>query len=268
MKASTTMGKAFPSQNKIIDRGDVMATVDKMKISASDQNETLLYQTWQSVLSQPTIQQLDPSTAKLLDNIAQIGYQHADSKYEYRIDISRYLSRWSEKLQSMNAVPYEEDSYEALLDYTANSAKSFSSKSALHSVNALPTQLASSIYFRKKATVFASQSSYTKDKAGNFHAGSLEGRLMEYMKRTIPLSYAVSFAIFSSLSFIFGFYFYIGLHGGDYLIGPWTNLMLLVAAIGLAITVLVACSEWRRWQRGFQKEEQSQKASRQKKGKK
>lgn len=246
-----------------------MAVVNKIENLASDQDEALLYQAWQSILSQPTIQQLDPGAAELLDNIAQIGYKYADSKYEYKLDIYRHLSCWSEKFQSRSAIPYKEDSYEVLFNYTVNSAKSFLSESTLHSINTLSTHLVSPIFSRKKATVFAPQSGYTKDEVGNLQTESLEGRLLEYMKRTIPLSYAISFAIFLSLSFIFGFNFYIGLHGGSYLIGPWTNLMLLVAAVGLAITVLAACNEWRRWQRGLPKEEQDQKASKQaKKGRK
>ena len=71
-----------------------------------------------------------------------------------------------------------------------------------------------------------------------------------YMKRLIPGTYALFGAIFLALSVLFGFTFYLGWNGGTYLIGPWTNLMLLVAAVGLTATVLVACLEWRKWQDG------------------
>lgn len=82
----------------------------------------------------------------------------------------------------------------------------------------------------------------------NLVAKATEERERLYMKRLIPGSYALFGSIFLVLSLIFGFAFYLGWTGGTYLIGPWTNLMLLIAAIGLTVTVVVACFEWRKWQ--------------------
>ena len=207
-----------------------MTVVNKKRFVVADSDNDQYYQTWRSILVQPTMQQLNPNTAKLLDAIAQIGYQHANSKDAYKRDISRYFFLWGEKVQSMSSQPSKNEPQEVLSHYAVFTATS------------------------KKTTFFIPQSCYTKGKVLDLQAKSLERQFSKYMKRVIPLSYAISFAIFLSLSVIFGFTFYNGLHGGSYFIGLWTNLMLLIAAAGLTITVFAACSEWRRWHSGLYKE--------------
>lgn len=239
------------------------ATEEKFMVDISDR-DSQYYQTWQSVLLQPTMQQLNPDTAKLLDTVAQIGYQHADSKDAYKRDISRYFSLWGEKMQAVSVPPSKNEPKEKSLRYTATVtvSRSDTSKPILHianlcfsSTNTLPRATSSS----KKATVFMPQSCYTKGVARDLRAKSLERQSSKYMKRVIPLSYAILFTIFFSLSVVLGFIFYNGLHTGNYFIGPWTNLMLLIATVGLTITVFAACSEWRRWHSGFFKEKERRK---------
>lgn len=75
----------------------------------------------------------------------------------------------------------------------------------------------------------------------------------EYMRRLIPISYAMIGSLFLALSLLFAFSFYMGAHGGKFIIGPFTNLMLLIASIGLTATVIAAIVEWRKLQGGNKK---------------
>ena len=60
----------------------------------------------------------------------------------------------------------------------------------------------------------------------------------------IPLSYLIMAVVFATLTAVFTTTFYLGRHGGGFIIGPWTNLMLMVASIGMLVTVAVATAEW------------------------
>ncbi|MCI8423877.1 MAG: hypothetical protein HFF50_10205 [Lawsonibacter sp.] len=66
----------------------------------------------------------------------------------------------------------------------------------------------------------------------------------------IPIPYLLFGSVFLGLSLLFGGTFYRGSHGGKYLIGPWTNLLLLVASLGLLATAVAAWVEWRKLQHG------------------
>lgn len=224
-----------------------MATFHQEKILIGSQNTDQMYQIWCSVVTQPSIQQLDPDVAKLFDAVAQIGYQHADSKNAYKYDIFSYLSRWNEKIISLGKYLSNDGSYNVLHNDTADTIR-YDPSEILYISHILDTYDLSS---RKKQLSFHNNPAIFRDEASNLQTKSLERQFSRYMKRVIPLSYAITFSVFLSLSLIFSFTFYIGLKGGNYFIGPWTNLMLLIAATGMEITVFVACGEWRSWQRGF-----------------
>ena len=155
---------------------------------------------WGTIVTRPSIQRMSPESKQLVDNIAQIGYNHARSRIDYKKDLLQYTFRWTEEV-------------------------------------------------RLKPTGYALNPVYNADVIKILiRDASAERRECEYMKRLIPVSYVLLGAIFLSLSFIFGFTFYLGLHGRNYLIGPWTNLMLFVASVGLTTTVAVAIFEWRKLQ--------------------
>ena len=82
----------------------------------------------------------------------------------------------------------------------------------------------------------------------------VERRLSQttYNKRRhiIPFSYALAGGLSASLSILFAVILYLGIHGGVFLIDLWSNIMLLVASLGLTGTVLAAYIEWRRLANG------------------
>ena len=225
-----------------------MTTDKKIEVKTTCDYDSYV-QAWYNILNQPSIQELDPSITKLIDDIAKIGYDNANSKLTYTRNLSYYLSRWGQTMQLADLPLYQINYYKEV-GYWSNLTLSelFSHKMDEYYYEIKP----STQFLPRKTTSFLSPSAYTKDKAGNLQAKSLGRQSSKYMKRLIPLSYAVLFAIFLSLSAVFGFAFYNGLHGGKFVVGLWTNLMLFVAAVGLTTTVFVACSEWRSWQGEFQ----------------
>lgn len=82
----------------------------------------------------------------------------------------------------------------------------------------------------------------------------VERRLSQttYNKRRhiIPFPYALAGGISASLSILFVVTMYLGMHRGVFLIGLWSNIMLLVASLGSTVTVLAAYIEWRKLANG------------------
>lgn len=78
--------------------------------------------------------------------------------------------------------------------------------------------------------------------------------------RIIPFSYALLGGISASLSILFAVTMYLGIHRGVFLIGLWSNIMLLVASLGLTGTVLAAYIGWRKLVNGHRDKKRKQKA--------
>lgn len=76
------------------------------------------------------------------------------------------------------------------------------------------------------------------------------GSAVTEVRGLIPIPYLLFGSVFLGLSLLFGGTFYWGSHGGKYLIGPWTNLLLLAASLGLLATAVAAWVEWRKLQHG------------------
>ena len=162
----------------------------------------------------------NPGQARaFLDIVAQLGHDHARSEFEYDKELKQYLNLWLNQISQDQSICAGQNSIDML-----------------------------------KSTLFVQEYAYNTDTTNAVgQVESVERIGRDVVKRLIPISYAVAGMLFFSLSLIFGFTFYLGLHGAGYLIGPWTNLMLLVAAIGMTLTVLAAIFEWRKLSNGWQK---------------
>lgn len=68
----------------------------------------------------------------------------------------------------------------------------------------------------------------------------------QFMKRTIPLSYAIWGAIFFALAIAFSLLLILGLATGHYLVDPWFIFMCCIGSFGMTATVVVATLDWRR----------------------
>lgn len=65
------------------------------------------------------------------------------------------------------------------------------------------------------------------------------------LHRMLPVSYAVWAAVYLVAASVFWTMFAYGLASGEFVLGPWLNLMLCVASTGLLATVVTAIIEWR-----------------------
>ena len=65
-------------------------------------------------------------------------------------------------------------------------------------------------------------------------------------KSGFPKSYVVFALVFAVLTLMFSVSFFNGSGTGEYIVGPWVNLMLMTGSFGLLATVAVASIEWLR----------------------
>ena len=61
----------------------------------------------------------------------------------------------------------------------------------------------------------------------------------------IPRSFQVWFVVCLASSLFFGALFYCGFTTHNYILNPWVSLSLVIASLGLTITVIVAMIEWK-----------------------
>ena len=192
---------------------------------------------WTSILNQPTIHELSLGTQEIIDDLARIGLEHAQSKTGYLDDFFDYMLMWSNNdgVKPTDFAPdFIYDAGEDAIDFI-NTMNKMGAVRFISNATALDeVEFVSRIIIPDKP---------------------VEGSGREYMRRLVPLSYMIMGTIFLSLSFVFAFTFYLGCHGGLFFIGAWTNLMLLVGAVGLTVTVLVAVIEWRKLPSGRGQEE-------------
>ena len=66
---------------------------------------------------------------------------------------------------------------------------------------------------------------------------------MKIVKSKVPIIHIILLVIFSVTSIVLGINFRTGLSNNKYIVGPWTNLLLLISAIGLTLTVAISLSE-------------------------
>lgn len=183
------------------------------------------HEKWELIIHQPTVLEMPENTRQMIDEVAQIGYEHALLKLDYQDDLMGCLTKWAMHTLPESTVFTPEFVYDddvGTLDFIGWDGvdAKLSMRDAALQVRVIP-QL-------------------------DVPVKALEKSEHEYMKRMIPLSYAVMGVLFLSLSLLFAFTFYLGRHGGMFLIGPWVNLMLLIGALGLTVTVVVASVEWRK----------------------
>lgn len=83
----------------------------------------------------------------------------------------------------------------------------------------------------------------------------IEEHRLAFMKQFVPVSYVIWGSVCLLFAAVFTTMMFYGVHCGIYLINPWINLALCVAAVGMTITVVIAMFEWRTRLDGKQKRE-------------
>lgn len=199
-----------------------------MAITRKEYNQRVAYrEQWETIISQPSIGELPNDAQRIIDEFAYVGYKHAQSKPDYQDDLFDCLAKWAMHTlpESTHFTPefvYDDDI--GSIDFIRWDGVEVK----------LPAQGTTPQMMTVPSVALLSSQAKQSER--------------EYMSRMIPLSYAVMGAVFLSLTYIFAFAFYSGCHGGSFIIGPWSNLMLLIAALGLTVTVIVATVEWRKLQ--------------------
>lgn len=115
---------------------------------------------------------------------------------------------------------------------------------------------------RSSARIKVDLNAYTFNATAAIHSTEdckrCKERELSFMKRTMPISYAIWGAICLLFSAVFIVMFVYGIKNGNFIIDPWLNLMLCVASVGLTFTVVIATIEWRRRMDGKSKNGQEE----------
>jgi len=184
-----------------------MRTSSEKILENKEQTKLIIDERWEKAVRYQSSQEKPVvNILALMDGMAQIGDVHAKTKDLYKNDLKSFIIKWAVEAQYLR----------------------------------YPDQKK----YNQIATEFALKKLYSLGEQNGYTERVKQER--EFVKNLLPIPYVILGAVFLSLSIVFGFKFYLGFNGGSFLIGPWANLMLLIGAVGLTITVIVACIEWRR----------------------